>query len=434
MKNRTKGTGSIFKRGKTFYLQYMLNGKLKKISLQCTSKKAAEKKVKEILVPLQTADTKEKIAVHIAEARNIVKRGKAPLKKVWELYLSNPSRPDSGSGTLKNYEGQWKRFKKWLLNEYPNITTLNGVSDDIASEYADYLWGSGLSAKTYNNHIKALMLIFRILSSVAGLNQNPWHCISRKVETKQSKKEFTEEDVLRILDSLNNPKLHLKNREEMTVLFHLGAWTGLRFIDCVMMKWGNIDFDRNLIVDCKPQKTARKTNKTVTIPMHPLLRQFIEKAHKWKENDYVLPKVAKRYDENSSYVSNIAISIFKFNGFKTSKKIKGVQRKIKANVYGFHSFRHSFVSFCAKAGVPLPVVQSIVGHGNPAITRHYIHIGEDSVKQAINALPQGKALLKVSNEKTSDDKIKEVLGLLNTKKKLTKTDKQIMEIINQTTE
>ncbi len=428
MKNRIKGSGSVFKRGRTFYLQYMLNGKYKKVSLQCTDKKTADKKAKEILFPLQAANTKEKIAIHIAEARNIIKKGKASLENAWALYLKNPGRPDSSSGTLKNYEGQWYRFKNWLSKTHPNISTLSEIDDDIALKYADDLWSSGISAKTYNNHIKALMLIARILSSVADLDRNPWLCISRKIETKQSRKEFTEEDVLKILDSLNKPELHLLHKKEMTVLFHLGAWTGLRFIDCVLMQWENIDFARNLIT-CKPQKTARKTNRMVTVPVHPMLRQFFEKALEWKENEYVLPKVAKRYTENSDCVNKDVIKVFEFNGFETTKEIKGVQRKRKANIYGFHSFRHSFVSFCAKAGVPLPVVQAIVGHGNPAITRHYIHIGEESVKQAINALPQGNLLPESENKKNAEEKNREISTLLNSKTQLTETEMQILKIL-----
>ena len=428
MKNRIKGSGSVLKRGRTFYLQYMLNGKYKKVSLQCTDKKTADKKAKEILFPLQAANTKEKIAIHIAEARNIIKKGKASLENAWALYLKNPGRPDSSSGTLKNYEGQWYRFKNWLAKTHPNISTLSEIDDDIALEYADDLWSSGISAKTYNNHIKALMLIFRILSSVADLDRNPWLCISRKIETKQSRKEFTEEEVLQILDSLNKPELHLFHKEEMTVLFHLGAWTGLRFIDCVLMKWENIDFTRNLIT-CKPQKTARKTNRRVTVPMHPILRQFFDKALEWKGNEYVLPKVAKRYTENSDCVNKDVIKVFEFNDFETTKEIKGVQRKRNANIYGFHSFRHSFVSFCAKAGVPLPVVQAIVGHGNPAITRHYIHIGEESVKQAINALPQGNLLPESKNKKTAEEKNREISTLLNSKTQLTETEMQILKIL-----
>ena len=105
-KHRTKGTGSIFTRGKTYYLQYMVYGKLKKISLKCTNKKEAEKKAKELLAPIQVADTKEKIAIHIGEARNIIKNNKLPIGNIWNLYLKNSARPDSGPATLKRY-GQY---------------------------------------------------------------------------------------------------------------------------------------------------------------------------------------------------------------------------------------------------------------------------------------------------------------------------------------
>jgi hypothetical protein len=85
------------------------------------------------------------------------------------------------------------------------------------------------------------------------------------------------------------------------------------------------------------------------------------------------------------------------------------------------------VSFCAKAEVPLPVVQAIVGHGNPAITRHYIHIGEESIKQAINALPQGNLL--PESQGTIDEKAKEVVALLNAKPQLIETEMQVLKIL-----
>ena len=55
--------------------------------------------------------------------------------------------------------------------------------------------------------------------------------------------------------------------------------------------------------------------------------------------------------------------------------------------YGAHSFRHSFVSFCASAGVPLAVVQQIVGHGSPAMTEHYFNASHEAKQAAIEALP-----------------------------------------------
>jgi hypothetical protein len=54
---------------------------------------------------------------------------------------------------------------------------------------------------------------------------------------------------------------------------------------------------------------------------------------------------------------------------------------------GFHSLRHTFVSLCREANAPLAVVEAIVGHANPAMTRHYTHIGEAAAGAAVAALP-----------------------------------------------
>ncbi len=54
---------------------------------------------------------------------------------------------------------------------------------------------------------------------------------------------------------------------------------------------------------------------------------------------------------------------------------------------GFHSLRHTFVSLCRESNAPLSVVESIVGHSNPAMTRHYTHTSEAAALSAVNGLP-----------------------------------------------
>jgi hypothetical protein len=78
----------------------------------------------------------------------------------------------------------------------------------------------------------------------------------------------------------------------------------------------------------------------------------------------------------------------------------------------------------------MPVVQSIVGHGSPAITRHYVHIGEGAARQAINALPQGKKLLGSDSEKTALQKLRAISNLLNSRSVLSDNERQILEIIS----
>jgi len=53
---------------------------------------------------------------------------------------------------------------------------------------------------------------------------------------------------------------------------------------------------------------------------------------------------------------------------------------------GFHSLRHTYVSLHAERGTPQAVVQAIVGHGNPAMTAHYTHIGEETARQVAGVI------------------------------------------------
>ena len=54
---------------------------------------------------------------------------------------------------------------------------------------------------------------------------------------------------------------------------------------------------------------------------------------------------------------------------------------------GFQSLRHTFVSISANAGVPLVIVQAIVGHSNPAMTAHYYHKDDNALRSATAAIP-----------------------------------------------
>jgi len=51
-----------------------------------------------------------------------------------------------------------------------------------------------------------------------------------------------------------------------------------------------------------------------------------------------------------------------------------------------HSLRHTFISHLDAKGVPVTVIQRLVGHSNLATTQKYLHMDEDRIKAAIAAL------------------------------------------------
>jgi integrase len=426
-KGVAKGGGYIYQRrkGGSYYLEYTINGNRKSFSLKTKNKEVAEKKRDEILSPLKEAKTKEQVALHIGEARNLITKSKIKLSEIWDVYLKSPARPKASEKTLKDHEYRLNRFLGWLYKKYPSVESLAQVDDKLALKYAENLQGEKLSPKTYNAHLASLKLITRVLSRQAGIVENPWDGVTKQELAPHSHKEFSEEQVLAILESFDNSNLNIMHKEEARLMFHLGAWTGLRLKDCALLKWENIEFERN-IISCIPHKTKR-FHRVVNIPMHPMLREELEKAMAWKENDYLLPKIAHRYNYNKSGVQKDAIKILQFNGFETSRDAgSNEHRAQRISQYGFHSFRHSFVSFCAKNNVPLPVVESIVGHGNPAITRHYVHIGEDSIQKAIEALPMGTKSLPVDSPNQKLIKIREILESAD---KLSERERKILDII-----
>jgi integrase len=54
----------------------------------------------------------------------------------------------------------------------------------------------------------------------------------------------------------------------------------------------------------------------------------------------------------------------------------------------FHDLRHTFITLMAERGVPLPVVQSMVGHMSARMTQYYTHISSNAARQAVELLDQ----------------------------------------------
>lgn len=159
------------------------------------------------------------------------------------------------------------------------------------------------------------------------------------------------------------------------------------------MSWSNVDLEHQTI-SFVPRKTARKTNnRSVSLPLHPELYQALMKALKFRERnkpgeDYIIPLVAARYQYNPGGIqADVKKIIACATGCDVTASTCSAHRVHRANLYSLHSFRHTFVSFCANAGVPLDVVAAIVGHGSSAMTRHYAHISDQSKRTALAALP-----------------------------------------------
>lgn len=426
-KKLPRGSGTLFKRyGKYFYRNKNLG--ISDKSLDTGNYETAVDIVKKDYLPLKHLKTREEVLLQLAQAKKIFTKKSLPLnvekaeELIWKKFKDNSARNIICDELLKTYKSRLFKFIEWLKAQYPHITDLAQVTENISKEFASYLWEQKLAAKTFNDYAVQLGIIFRYtLGEEAAQIWTEKH-ITRHTPQYHSRKELNQAELNRLFEIFKKEDCKIDNKEEIKVLFHIGAYTGLRLKDCTLLKWEHVKFDRNLI-SVIPYKTKAKTNQRVNIPLHSELKTMLELAQSWEKDDYVLPSLAVRYKKSRESFTQSCCHAFEKAGFKVQGESE-VQRKNKANDYGFSSFRHSFVSFCANAGVPLPVVQSIVGHSSTAITRFYIHIGEASVRQAINALPGSEKV------QSAEEKLNLIKELLSNKKKISKTEQAIMDILD----
>jgi integrase len=134
-----------------------------------------------------------------------------------------------------------------------------------------------------------------------------------------------------------------------------------------------------------PHKTARKKHNTLVLPIHPALRKMLSKTPKSKRKGPITPKLCSLYSEKGPYaVSKQVQQLFTDCGIKTQCKGKGVRKTVEA---GFHSLRHSAVSFMRAAGTAQTTSQAVVGHSSAEVHNLYTHVDESALESAIQAIP-----------------------------------------------
>lgn len=314
---------------------------------------------------------------------------RVPLADVWLEYVKSPNRNDLAPSTLHAKKNVWFHFAKWMEHNYLPVTDLAGVTSEAVAEYLACLRAS-LAGSSYNSRVCVLREIFHVLAEKAGIEDDPWAGVRLRPDDSHSRRELTMVELERLLMAAKRADVDTAKRSatawrnEWRKLFLVGIYTGMRLGDCCKLSWTSVNLLTG-IIQLVPQKTKRHHGRIVTIPIHPALRSALEESPEGERGGFVLPTLAEYYMKSKWRVGHELGEIFRAAGIVTSIQIEG--RRNKTPEATFHSLRHTFVSFAANAGVPLHIVQSIVGHESTAMTRHYYHENEDALRQAVAAIP-----------------------------------------------
>ena len=403
--------GGLYKRpgSPIYYARWTINGKVFKVSTGKTNEREAESRLAELMNPYRLEDEKalaQSVAAHIAKTEAEIqkiedeKAEELRIADAWIAYTKAKNRPDTGAATLHQYEIQFAAFEDWTSKREPPVKLMVDVTDEVAADFVSHLERAKRTPNTINKYLNLLQLVWRVLAKSARLATNPWADIRRKKLDPVARRELTLAELRKVCNAATG---------ELATLLALGLFTGMRLGDCCSLRWGEADLDRRVIL-----KDTRKTGKAVQIPIHAELLAMLKQAEANRTGEYVLPESASAYlKRNQTVVARIQ-KHFADCGIATAAPERK-QRTRRGVKVGFHSLRHSFVSLCARAGVPLAAVQSIVGHSSPAMTRHYTHMGIEAAQGAIAALPalsgDAEDAAKATASPSPADALKTILGL-----------------------
>ena len=378
---REKGMGSLqLEKSGRWTMRVGIKGKRYSRSTRTTDREKAEKFLERFLSPLGLGSHR------------------LPLADAWLEYVKSPNRRELAPATLNSKRLVWMDFARWMEHHHLEIGNLAEVTREAIAEYLACI-RVDVCASTYNGRICVLREIFHVLADKAGLVDDPWDGVRLHADDCHSRRELTLDELERLL------KAATKAGNEWRRLFVVGIYTGLRLGDCCCLRWDSVNLERG-VIQLIPTKTRKHAHgQPITIPIHPQLRAELSipvdesistrstcssdaialAKEAARPPSFVNPSLADFYKNSKWRVSRGLELIFKAAHIETSIRIEG--RRTRTPEATFHSLRHTFVSLAANAGVPLPVVASIVGHSSTAMTRHYYHENEEMLRQAVAAIP-----------------------------------------------
>ena len=402
LKIRARHTGRLEKRGSTFYARWMEGGVRHTESTgvrvadfegdEAKAREAAEAWLVRRLAPLRARDSivkseKDESAVRVAleglymgELKRIDERRKedsdgvppVAVAEAADRLVSSPEYDRPKESTLKMTLGRINRFARWIEERHPSVKYLREVTATIAKEYAAELKRE-LGAGSYNTHLVTLNQLWKVLGDeIKGDGVNPWKKLPKQTEPKSERRPLTDSELRAIFAGAAGDR-------DLTILFALMLYTGCRLSDACLMRWESIHFDRSIVAF-----VALKTGARCNPPLLPELRALLMQTPAESRTGFIIPAFAESYSSDPKPMSNVVTAHFAKCGIETSVRRADGRKHPAATA---HSFRHTYITRCKDAGVPLAVVQGWVGHMSKEMTENYSHDSDAATLLYARAIP-----------------------------------------------
>ncbi|MCL2435238.1 MAG: site-specific integrase [Lentimicrobiaceae bacterium] len=317
--------------------------------------------------------TSEILETEIDKARNPEKYETQPEIKTlfeWTAYFikTAPTRKDKVTGrpftysNIQQYKATEKHLKAFAKSIKKQDFDFSEVDGNFYDRFVSYLQALNFTQNSVGKHIKVLKTMLNE-ATAQNINtyslHNQFHVFTEETDTIY----LNENELQKIKDADLSKTLYLDRVRDWFLLL---AWTGCRFSDLNKITKTDI---KNGFITFRQQKTNNK----VTIPLHPIVTEILEKY------DYDLPDVITNQKFNE-YIKEVCC-IAEINSPETTTRTEG--GKLITSTFEkwehvtSHTGRRSFCTNMYKRGVQSLTIMSISGHKTEKSFLKYIKVKQE---------------------------------------------------------
>ena len=250
----------------------------------------------------------------------------------------------------KRYIG-YAQFKKWFDRR------LDEIGEAELQEH--FAIRKGLSPRTANLDFEILRNFFKWCQARHYLNDYPMPTL-HKFSIRRKVKAIPEKDqIKKLIEST-------EGKDKLLIL--LLVCTMGRISEIRRLTWQDVDLKKKILY-LRTRKTRDGSEEIREIPIHGSLLQCFHSLPANQTEGFVLS-------------SNASGSPYK----DLRKRLKRCLERANIQTFSFHAFRHYGASRLADSGVPLNVLQELLGHHDIKTTSIYLQTLKDAKRKAIEQL------------------------------------------------
>lgn len=329
---------SVYKRGKVFYMNIMINGVRIAKSTGKTTKREA----------VQFAAMERQKALNEVKLTPQERAARLPFKDAVEMC----------------FEARWKHCKdaKRSYGRAMNLAKMVGdrqlgeVTEDVVAEIVLELERRNVTASTVNRFFASLKTLLRH-------HKQPWDFIKLRKERKGRIRTISRDEELRILSLLRETE-HSKRRwfyPDVADLVEVLVDTGLRLSEALTLNYEDVNYGTNLLTIW-----INKGDRPRSIPMTTRVKRILMQR---QEFNAIQPFPYQSYQAE--------------NAWRWVRKQMGLDRD---HEYILHALRHTCASRLVNAGIDLYVVKEWLGHSTIQVTEKYAHLSPNKLAHAATVL------------------------------------------------